>query len=245
MANAIPIAPLQRRHYRAALETLARNSIDFLVGGGFALYFHLGQWRATKDLDLFIRRQELEPALEALSREGFACELTDERWLGKARRGGALTDLIFCSYNGLFPVDDEWFAAARTGELFGVPVRLVAPEEIIVSKAFVAARDRFDGSDIAWLLRTFGADLDWDRIERAFGEEHWPILLWQLVHFSYVFPDDIDVLPSSLWRRLWIRWVERLEQGPRGIERSFGSMLDPLSYRTSLGRGRAGKRLVT
>src|SRR5205823_12942735 len=99
------------------------------------------------------------------------------------------------------PVDDGWFANARRAVVLGIPVRIVGPEEIVVSKSFVAARDRFDGADIAWLLRATAGTLDWDRIEASMGE-HWQVLLWQLLHFLYVFPSERHLIPTPLLARL-------------------------------------------
>ena len=109
-----------------------------------------------------------------------------------------------------------------------------------MSKSFVAARDRFDGSDISWLLRAYGPELDWPRIERQFGDDHWQVLLWQLVHFSYVFPDQKGVVPTELMLRL-TRRMERVcldERSPR--EGCRGRMLDPINYQQVIDRREPG-----
>src|SRR5690242_14548121 len=105
LTSEAPIGGAQRAAYQAAFESLRDAGLSFLVGGGFALHQYLGRWRSTKDLDLFLRARDLPAALEALSRSGFDVELTDATWLGKATRAGCLVDLIFSSYNRLFPVD--------------------------------------------------------------------------------------------------------------------------------------------
>src|SRR5439155_18748390 len=129
--------------YGIGLRALVEARAPFLVGGGFALYSYLGRWRTTKDVDVFIQPDDLHSVLHILMRAGFQCEITDVAWLAKARQGDACIDIIFCSYNGLFPVDKGWFDNARRAIVLGIPVKIVAPEEIIVSKSFVAARDRF------------------------------------------------------------------------------------------------------
>src|SRR5439155_12489671 len=132
----------------------------------------LGRWRSTKNLDVFLRARDVTATLDALDAAGFRVELTDPSWLAKAFRDGVLVDLIFSSYNGLFPVDDDWFENARPGRVVGVPSQLVGPEEMIVSKAFVAARERFDGSDISWLIRTIGDRLDGEPVANMMAG-HW------------------------------------------------------------------------
>ena len=146
--------------YAEGLRALVEAKAPFLVGGGFALYSYLGRWRTTKDVDIFIQPDDLHSVLHILMRAGFVCEITDVAWLAKAKKGDACIDIIFCSYNGLFPVDKGWFDNSRRAIVLGVPCRIVGPEEIIASKSFVAARDRFDGADIAWLLRGTTPRLD-------------------------------------------------------------------------------------
>lgn len=237
LANEVPIEGEQRACYRAGLTALARAQVAFLVGGGFAMHQYLARWRSTKDLDLFIRASDVEPALAALAGAGFRVERTDPNWLAKGFRGGVLIDLIFSSYNGLFPVDDAWFENGRAARVMDVPVRLVGPEEMLVSKAFVAARDRFDGSDIAWLIRTLGERLDWARIE-GLMEQHWEVLLWQLVHYCYVFPCDVGQVPSGLIERLLGRMQAELRAGPpAGGQSCRGPMFDNIHYLTALPSG--------
>ena len=219
--------------YARGLRALVAAKVPFLVGGGFALFAYLGRWRTTKDIDVFIDVEHLERTLIALSTAGFAVEVTDKSWLAKATLDGALIDIIFCSYNGLFPVDADWLANGRDAEVLGVPVRVVGPEEMIVSKCFVAARDRFDGGDVSWLLRALGGSLDWPRVEFAM-RDHWQILLWQLVHFLYVFPSERQRIPRDLMARLLARLRRELASGPGDPLVCRGPMLDPKLYRQEL-----------
>jgi hypothetical protein len=226
------IGPEPDHAYEVALAALAASPVGFLVGGGFGLGLYLPAWRGPKDLDVFVRPRDARAALAVLARAGFEIELTDPAWLGKGRANGALVDVIFCSYNGLFLVADGWFERARPATLFGVPIKVMSPEEMVLSKSFVAARDRFDGADIAWLIRAYGRDLDWDLIERAMAP-HWQVLLWQLVHCMYVFPATREAIPRPLVERLAARQVVELSRRADPAA-CAGPMLDPLAYREAL-----------
>ena len=130
--------------WNAALHALGDAGVDFLVGGGFAMRQYLKRRRrVTKDLDVFLRGSSVVGALDALGRAGFSTEVTNPTWLAKAHRNGALVDVIFCSYNGLFPVNESWFANARSAHVLGTPVRVVGPEEMIVLEevGFDASRE--------------------------------------------------------------------------------------------------------
>lgn len=246
----VPISGEQRAAYAAALQALNDAGIEFLIGGGFAMHQYLGRWRSTKDLDLFIRARDVKRSLATLSAARFRVELTDTAWLAKAFRDGIMVDIIFSSYNGLFPVNDRWFENRRASTVLGVEVQLVGPEEMIVSKAFVAARDRFDGSDVSWLIRTLhgqggprvqgvqgaqglGPDnqrIDWARVESHMAA-HWEVLLWQLIHFRYVFPEDRHKVPDSVVERLLRRMSDEIAAGtPAEQGACRGPMLDPIHY---------------
>jgi hypothetical protein len=226
----------QQAIYAKGLQVLVDADVPFLVGGGWALYHYLGRWRSTKDIDVFLRPQHLDQALAALASGGFRTEVTDAAWLGKAILDGALIDVIFCSYNGLFPVDDSWFADARAAEVLGVPVHIVGPEEIIVSKSFVAARDRFDGGDVSWLIRATAHELDWTRVEWLM-RDHWQVLLWQLMHFLYVFPGERRLIPRTLVKRLMGRFNRELMSGREPPSCCRGPMLDPKLYKAEIDIG--------
>ncbi len=222
--------------YADGLRALSAARVPFLVGGGYALFSYLGRWRSTKDIDIFLSVDQLDAALAALAAAGFAVEVTDRAWLGKAKRDGALIDIIFCSYNGLFPVDESWYENGRDADVLEQPVRVVGPEEMIVSKCFVAARDRFDGADVSWLLRAIGDRLDWARVERLM-KDHWQVLLWQLLHFVYVFPTERRTVPVHLMARLMARLRRELSAAPEVETICRGPMLDPKLYRRAIDAG--------
>jgi hypothetical protein len=219
--------------YAEGLRALVEAKAPFLVGGGFALYSYLGRWRTTKDVDIFIQPDDLHTVLHILMRAGFQCEITDVAWLAKARKADACIDIIFCSYNGLFPVDKGWFDNARRAMVLGLPVKIVAPEEIIASKSFVAARDRFDGADISWLLRATASKVNWSRIEQLM-RDHWQVLLWQLLHFLYVFPSERHRLPSDLMARLLGKLADELTTHEYEPLVCRGPMLDPKLYQAEI-----------
>ncbi len=219
--------------YAEGLRALVEAKAPFLVGGGFALYSYLGRWRTTKDVDIFIQADSLHTVLHILMRAGFQCEITDVAWLAKARKADACIDIIFCSYNGLFPVDKGWFENARRAVVLGMPAKIVGPEEIIASKSFVAARDRFDGADISWLLRATATKLDWKRIEQLM-RDHWQVLLWQLIHFLYVFPSERHLLPADLMARLLGKLAEEVNTPEYEPLVCRGPMLDPKLYQAEI-----------
>jgi hypothetical protein len=182
--------------YRAAMDTLERAHVPFMVGGAYALAQYTDVTRHTKDFDLFVLPADIHRALAALSAAGYSTELTADYWLGKAFAGDDYVDLIFGGGNGIARVDEEWFAHAIAGDVFGERVKLIPPEEMIWSKSFIMERERYDGADIAHVLLKRGAGLDWRRLLARFGA-NWAVLLNYLVLFSYMYPGQRDCVP--LW----------------------------------------------
>lgn len=183
--------------YCTALGAIQQSQVPFLVGGAYALARHTGIVRHTKDVDIFTRPEDCERILQALSTAGYRTELTDPRWLAKAYLGEDFIDVIFSSGNGIAEVDDAWFEHAIEAKIFGLPVRICPAEETIWSKAFIMERERFDGADIAHLLRAYGARLDWNRLLDRFGV-HWRVLFSHLILFGYIYPDERESIPASV-----------------------------------------------
>jgi hypothetical protein len=195
-----------------ALRALHDDGVSCLVGGAYAFFEYTGIFRDTKDIDVFLCRRELERAFASLERAGFRTELLDPVWLGKGFRDEFFVDVIFSSGNGLAIVDDLWFAHARRGEVMGLPVLLAPAEEIIWSKAFVCERDRFDGHDIAHMVRACGERLDWRRLLARF-DAHWEVLLSHLVLYRFAFPSERTKVPDWVMRELLRRTWEGMAQG--------------------------------
>ena len=208
--------PETRRVYLEALAALRQGGVEFLIGGAHALAPYTGIIRDTKDLDVFLRKEDCEAALAVLGEAGFSTELTFPHWLGKAYAGDRFIDLIFGAGNGVAMVDDLWFAHATPGHVLGVPVPLCPPEEMIWSKAFIMERERYDGADIAHLILACGRELDWRRLLARFGRR-WRVLLSHLILFGFIYPGERLVIPDAVMDHL-LRRLER-ERARRGRPR--------------------------
>jgi hypothetical protein len=221
--------------YREALTALQQAQVPFLVGGAYALASHTGVVRHTKDVDIFIRPKDCKHALDVLSAAGYRTEMTDERWLAKACAGEDFVDIIFSSGNGIAEVDDVWFTYAIDARIFGLSVQLCPAEETIWSKAFVMERERYDGADIAHLIRAYGERLDWSRLLERFAA-HWRVLLSHLILFGYIYPSERACIPSSVMDTLLDR-VRCESQSPRTVGRLCrGTLLSRVQYAIDVDR---------
>jgi hypothetical protein len=223
------LAPRLHQFYRTALGALQEARMPFLVGGAYALAQLTGVVRHTKDLDIFIRPGDCERVLETLSVAGYQTELTDPRWLAKAFEGEDFIDVIFSSGNAIAEVDDAWFEHAIEARMLGLPVQLCPPEEMIWSKAFVMERERYDGADIAHLLRSHGGRLDWQRLLDRFGS-HWRVLLSHLILFGFIYPHERDGIPPAVTDGLMGRLRSESQASPTAGRLCQGTLLSKAQY---------------
>jgi hypothetical protein len=221
--------------YREGINILRAAQIPFLVSGAFAVEKYTGIRRKTKDLDIFVCKKDVHGALRAYATAGYRAELKFSHWLGKVYHPTSkdYIDIIFSSGNGLCEVDLDWFNHAVAGTMLQIPVQFPAPEEIIWQKAFVMERERYDGADVAHLLRAESHSLDWHRLLRRFAN-HWRVLMSHLILFGYIYPGERTKIPNWVHDKL----VELLKNETHDASNAEpvcqGTLLSRMQYRTDI-----------
>lgn len=218
--------------YREAMNHLRDGRIPFLVGGAYAFRIHTGIARHTKDLDLFVRPGDCPRALACLAAHGWRTEVHDPAWLAKGFCGELFVDVIFGSGKGVGMVDDSWFEHALDAEVLGFPAQVCPVEEAIWSKAFVMERERYDGADIAHLLHTHAADLDWSRLLARFGWL-WRVLYCYLILFGFIYPGRRKDIPAWVMRAFSERLQEEGATTPSD-DICFGTLLSIAQFRVDV-----------
>jgi len=208
------VLPETAAFYRRALRLLVDAEVRFLVGGAFAHACFTGIRRSTKDLDLFIRREDFDRVAALARAEGWRAELTYPHWLAKVYAGEDFIDLIFNSGNGLTPVDDRWFRNNLCAEVLGVPVLIANMEDGLLSKAFIMERERYDGADVAHLIQANAEHIDWAGLLERFGP-HWRVLLAHLSLFGFIYPGERHRVPAWVMDRLVERLAAENRRPPR------------------------------
>ena len=228
--------------YRRTLHVLSDAAVPFLVGGSHAFLEYTGIVRNTKDFDLFLRKGDMERAMEALRGAGYRTELTFPHWLGKAWQHEDFVDLVFSSGNGICTVDDGWFDHAVETQVLGMPVKIVPCEELLWQKSFVMERERYDGADIMHILRARAEHLDWARISDRYADR-WPLLYSYLVMFGFVYPSEVHRLPAAVLDDLAQRFAtQRATEATDRVCR--GTLVSRAQYLIDIGQyGYADARL--
>ncbi|MBO9702413.1 MAG: nucleotidyltransferase [Sporocytophaga sp.] len=214
--------------FRSVLEFVTENNLPILVGGAVALRNYTGIVR-EKDLDLFCKPGDYIKILKLLSSHGWTIEITDARWIAKALKDNYFVDFIFNTTNNLCPVDDSWFEHSVPGELYGVKVKYVAPEELMWSKIYIQDRAHYDGSDVNHLILKKSDNIDWKRVLQRL-DQHWHLLLGQLLNFQFIYPSERDKIPRWLFEMLLERAKGQYEL-PAPVEKVCrGPLVDHSSY---------------
>jgi len=215
--------------YRDALSRLDRAGVEYLVGGAYAFARYTGIERHTKDFDIFIRRDDFQPACEVLSKAGYETELTFSHWLGKAFHGDDFVDMIFSAGNGVAQVDDVWFQYAVPGRVIGMDVRLIPAEEMIWSKGLIMERERFDGGDVAHVLQSVGKELDWRRLIDRYAD-YWRVLYAHCVLFGFIYPSKRSNIPEWVMRDFASRLEKEVGQGDTSDKTCYGTIISRQQY---------------
>lgn len=196
------LSPHSHDFYHRMLAVALDSGIEFLVGGTYSLEHYAAITRPSKDLDLFVRPNDAQRMLDLFHDHGCRVELTYPHWLGKAFNGEDFIDIIFNAGNGIAGVDDAWFENAEKCQAFGHELPLCPAEETIWSKAWVMERERYDGADVAHILRARADKLDWKRLIARFGDDHWRVLMSHLVMFGFVYPGERHKVPGWVMKEL-------------------------------------------
>src|SRR5918997_2169327 len=124
---------------RDLVEALDDGDISYVLMGGVGAVT-VARPRITDDLDIFVVPEDARRVLDTLGAAGFDTEITDPTWLFKGFKYGVLVDVIFRSSGDVY-LDPEMLERAEVREFKGVPVPVIAPEDLLVIKAVASRED--------------------------------------------------------------------------------------------------------
>lgn len=198
------LEPQEWALYKSVMQAVRRQGVRFAVGGGLATMTYAGQWRNTKDLDLYILHRDLEKVISVLEDLGMADYYEklpyDRNWIHRSYKDDNIVDVMWAMANQRAQVEDAWFHGPEV-EADGVQFRLLAPEEALWSKLYVLQRDRSDWPDTLNLLYGVGPDMNFRRLLRNLGTDA-PLLGAVLSVFGWLCARRARELPAWLWDEL-------------------------------------------
>jgi Aminoglycoside-2''-adenylyltransferase len=147
---------------KRAAAALREAEVDFLVGGGLAIWARGGP-PTDHDVDLYVREEDALRALEALVDAGFREDRPPEDWLYKAWDGDNLVDLIFRPAGGA--IEDAHFERATHMEVNAQRVLVASIDDVLVTKLLAITEQEPDYRSILEVARSLREQVDWNDVE--------------------------------------------------------------------------------
>jgi predicted nucleotidyltransferase len=155
-----PFAAIEHALKRAA-AALREADVPFLLGGSLASWARGGP-ETRHDLDLIIKPEDAEKALQTLQEAGMRPERPPEDWLLKAWDGDTLVDLIYCP-KGL-PVDDDLIARGEELSVLGMDIRVMALEDVMATKLMALTEHSLRYESLLQIARALREQIDWSAV---------------------------------------------------------------------------------
>ena len=163
---------------KKAAGALREAGITFVLGGGIASAARGGP-ESDHDVDLLLRPQDSDAALSVLDEAGFRPEKPPEGWLYKAWDGEVFVDLIFRTSEG--DVTDDLIERATEMEVYAVPMLVLSPDDLIVSKLLAVDEMVLDYKPILEVARALREQIDWSKVRERTSESPFASAFFTLV----------------------------------------------------------------
>lgn len=155
---------------KVVVATLREADVQFMLGGSMAAWARGGP-EPDNDLDLMVKQEHAEKALDALARAGMRIERPPEEWLYKAWHGEVMIDLIFCP-SGV-ELTDEVFERAEMISVMALTTPVMALEDALVTMLYALDEHALDYSRLLSITRALREQIDWSSLRvRASGSPY-------------------------------------------------------------------------
>ena len=181
-----PFADIEHALKRAA-AALREADVPFLLGGSLASWARGGP-ETRHDLDLIIKPENAERALQTLEEAGMRPERPPEDWLLKAWDGDTLVDLIYCP-KGL-PVDDDLIARGEELSVLGMDIRVMALEDVMATKLLALTEHSLRYESLLQIARALREQIDWPAVDARTRES-------PFARAFFVLLDGLDIVPET------------------------------------------------
>jgi hypothetical protein len=170
---------------KKAVAAFREAQVPSLLGGSLAIWARGGP-ETKHDLDLMVKPEDAERALQALVDVGMRPERPPEGWLYKAWDGDVLVDVIFRPRG--FEMTDDVFARGETREVLAISVNLMALEDVFASKLMSLDEHSADYSGVLLMARSLREQIDWDHLRERVGDYPFALAFFVLAEGLGVAP---------------------------------------------------------
>jgi hypothetical protein len=189
---------------KKAAAALRGAGVPFLLGGSLASWARGGP-ETRHDLDLMIKREDVDRAIEALTEAGMRADDPPEEWLVKAWDGDVLVDLIF-SPKGL-PIDDDVIARGEQLSVLSMQMRVMAIEDVLVTKLMALTEHNLRYEGLLAIARALREQVEWDRVRAATASSPFARAFFVLLEGLEIIPRRGDSQQTGARREPRVRVV--------------------------------------
>jgi hypothetical protein len=143
---------------KLCVAALREQHVPFMLGGSLAAWARGGP-QPKKDIDLMVKREDADRALQVLADAGMRVEHPPEEWLYKAWHEDVLIDIIF-GPSGLELTDDV-LARADTIPVMSVAMPVMAIEDMLVTMLYSMDEHCLDYGAVVAITRSLREQIDW------------------------------------------------------------------------------------
>jgi Uncharacterised nucleotidyltransferase len=172
---------------KKAASALRAADVPFLLGGSLASWARGGP-ESRHDLDLMIKREDVDRALAALAEAGMRTEDPPEEWLVKAWDGDVLVDLIFWP-KGL-AIDDDVIARGEEMAVLSMHMRVMAIEDVLITKLMAITEHHLRYEGLLQIARSLREQVDWAHVRAATASS-------PFARAFFVLLEGLGILPAS------------------------------------------------
>jgi hypothetical protein len=174
---------------KKSAAALRAAGVPFLLGGSLASWARGGP-ETRHDLDLMIKRGDVERAVTALTDAGLRADDPPEEWLVKAWDGDVLLDLIF-SPKGL-RIDDDVIARGDEMAVLSMQMRVMAIEDVLITKLMAITEHQLRYEGLLPIARALREQVDWAHVRAATAESPFARAFFVLLEGLEILPPGSD-----------------------------------------------------
>jgi hypothetical protein len=183
-----PFADIEATLKKAA-AALRAAGVPFLLGGSLASWARGGP-ETRHDLDLMIKREDVDRAVAALAEAGLRAEDPPEEWLVKTWDGDVLVDLIFAP-KGL-TVDDDVIARGEEMPVLSMQMRVMALEDVLITKLMAITEHHLRYESPLAIARALREQVDWPQVRAATASSPFARAFFVLLEGLEIVPPEHD-----------------------------------------------------
>jgi putative nucleotidyltransferase-like protein len=180
---------------KRTVAALRESGVAFLLGGSLAAWARGGP-QTRHDLDIVVKTDDAERALEALEGAGMRTERPPEEWLYKAWDGDVLIDVIF-EPRGL-EVTDELLERGEVLHVLGISIPVMSIDDVMATKLRALDEHGLDYTGLLEIARALREQIDWPALRRRTGGHPYAAPFFTLV-------EELDIVPAHHGRGADVR----------------------------------------